>query len=110
MRRPRRGVFLPAALAAILVVAGAATVAQAAEPGGRCVTRQQQRTMAAAHTVTPLAQVMRKVKKRYGGEVLRARLCEKDEKLVYLLTVLARDGKVVRASVDASSGKIAGTP
>jgi hypothetical protein len=84
-------------------------IAPAAE-AGRCLSRQQQRAMAAAHSVTPLSKVMRTVKKRYGGEVLRVRLCQKDEKLVYLLTVLARDGKVVRTSVDAASGRIAGGP
>lgn len=104
-----RGFFLVCCVLAVLLPAGLAAAAPK-DSGPRCLSRQQQKTMAAAHKVTPLAVVMRTVKKRYGGEVLRARLCEKDEKLVYLLTVLARDGKVVRASVDAASGRIAGAP
>jgi uncharacterized membrane protein YkoI len=102
-----RGLVFCVCLLTGAIAAGASTPAMA-DPAPHCLSRQQQKTMAAAHTVTPLSKVMRTVKKRYGGDVLRARLCEKDEKLVYLLTVLARDGKVVRASVDAGSGKMAG--
>jgi uncharacterized membrane protein YkoI len=41
-----------------------------------------------------------------GAEVVRARLCHHGEDLVYVLTVLARDGKVTRTSVDAASGAL----
>ena len=35
------------------------------------------------------------------GTVVRARLCRGEAGLVYVLTVLARDGKVAQISVDA---------
>jgi uncharacterized membrane protein YkoI len=38
--------------------------------------------------------------------VVRARLCESQNGLVYMLTVLARDGKVTRVTVDATSGSV----
>jgi uncharacterized membrane protein YkoI len=38
--------------------------------------------------------------------VVRARLCRQDNGLVYLLTMLTRDGKVVHTVVDATSGKV----
>ena len=45
------------------------------------------------------------LKSRYIGiEVVRARLCDHGKGLVYVLTVLARDGKVGTASMDAASG------
>jgi uncharacterized membrane protein YkoI len=44
------------------------------------------------------------------GEVVRARLCQRPDRLIYLLTVLARDGKVARAVVDASNGAVIGGP
>jgi uncharacterized membrane protein YkoI len=38
--------------------------------------------------------------------VVRARLCREETGLVYLLTLLARDGKVTHTAVDATSGKV----
>jgi len=38
------------------------------------------------------------------GTLVRARLCRRPEGLVYVLTVLAHDGKVVRVVVDAAKG------
>ncbi len=42
------------------------------------------------------------------GTVVRARLCHGPEGLVYVLTVLARDGKVARITVDAVKGTLVG--
>jgi hypothetical protein len=40
-----------------------------------------------------------------GGEVVGARLCRQEPKgLVYVLTVLARNGKVTQARIDAADG------
>jgi uncharacterized membrane protein YkoI len=85
---------------------GAAAASAAVEPAsaaGRCLSRQEQRARIAAKTVVPLAKAARAVKGR-GGDLLRARLCERDGRLVYLLTVLGRGGKVLRVAVDAGSG------
>ena len=41
------------------------------------------------------------------GEVVRARLCAGTKGYTYLLTLLARDGKVTFATIDAESGKLA---
>jgi uncharacterized membrane protein YkoI len=40
------------------------------------------------------------------GELVRARLCQESERLIYLLTVLPRDGKVRRVVVDAKNGAV----
>ncbi len=42
------------------------------------------------------------------GTVVRARLCRSDDGLVYVLTVLAHDGKVARLTVDAVKGTLVG--
>jgi uncharacterized membrane protein YkoI len=47
---------------------------------------------------------MRAVKQH--GEIIHAQLCEQDGRLVYLLTVLGRDGKVGQAIVDAANGSV----
>jgi len=42
------------------------------------------------------------------GAMVRARLCRGKDGLVYVLTVLARDGKVARITVDAVKGTLVG--
>ena len=89
--------------------AASATPATAAAAAGRCFSRQEQRAKTAAHKVVPLSKALRAAKGR-RSELLGVRLCERNGKLVYLLTLLARDGKVVRATVDASNGALVGGP
>lgn len=86
-----------------LLVLGATAAAGAAD---RCLTRNEQKAKTAAHTVVPLSRAMRSV--RQHGEVIHVRLCEHGGRLVYLLTVLGRDGKVAQASVDAANGALIG--
>jgi hypothetical protein len=70
----------------------------------RCLTGNEQRAKTAAHAVIPLSRAMRAV---HGhGEIIRARLCEHGGRLVYVLTVLARDGKVADVGVDAGNGAL----
>ena len=38
--------------------------------------------------------------------MVRARLCHRGGRLVYVLTLLARNGKVTRATVDAANGSV----
>jgi uncharacterized membrane protein YkoI len=42
------------------------------------------------------------------GTVVQARLCRSGDDLVYVLTVLAHDGKVARLTVDAVKGTLVG--
>ena len=42
---------------------------------------------------------------RGSREVVKARLCREQNGLVYLLTLLTRDGKVTQARVDAADGR-----
>ncbi len=84
-----------------LLVLGATAAAHAAD---RCLTGNEQRAKTAAHAVIPLSRAMRAV--RAHGEIIRARLCEHGGRLIYLLTVLARDGKVVEKGVDAGNGAL----
>jgi uncharacterized membrane protein YkoI len=38
--------------------------------------------------------------------LLGVRLCRHGERLVYVLTLLARNGKVMRVSIDAANGEL----
>jgi uncharacterized membrane protein YkoI len=89
-----------------LVVLAAARPAVAADPPA-CLTQDQRRAAVASHRAIPLARAVRDIRRRAAGaEVVGARLCYRGSDLVYMLTVLARDGKVTHASVNAASGVI----
>lgn len=83
-----------------------APVAMAAEVSG-CLTKEQRQAEQQSGRVVPLAWAKRAVP-AHKGEVVGAKLCQRPQGLVYLLTLLARDGKVTRVAVDASSGRLAG--
>ena len=70
-----------------------------------CLSPEERRTAIATHKAVPLARAMHVVKARIAGEVVRARLCRQERVLVYVLTVLAHDGKVTQARVDAADGQ-----
>src|SRR5262245_38988223 len=70
----------------------------------RCLNKEQQRAAIASGKAVALAVAVRAVKRR--GEVVRARLCEGGKGLVYMLTVLSRDGKVAHVTIDATSGSV----
>jgi len=90
-------------LFALLVIAAVGPAAAADPPA--CLSQDQRRAAVASHRAIPLARAMRDVRRRTAGaEVVGARLCYHGTDLVYVLTVLARDGKVLRASVNAASG------
>jgi len=78
-----------------------------AEPAPRaCLTRTEQREAIAERKAIPLASAIRLLRERgRRGEVVRADLCRRDDRLVYELTLLARSGKVTRAVLDAGSGQ-----
>jgi uncharacterized membrane protein YkoI len=76
--------------------------AEAAER--RCLSKEQQQAAIVSGKAVALGVAVKAVKRR--GEVVRARLCESTKGLVYMLTVLARDGKVTRVTVDATSGSV----
>ena len=79
-------------------------IASAAERKG-CLTVQERQAALAARKAVPLGRAMRVAKAKLGGDVVKARLCRQERGLVYVLTVLARDGKVTQARVDAADGR-----
>jgi hypothetical protein len=96
--------LLPATLICGLLVAPAMA---ADAPHRACLNKAEQRAAVASRLAIPLAQV---IKSLHGHgrrtELVRARLCHRGEGLVYVLTLLARNGKVTRATVDAADGKL----
>ena len=79
-------------------------LAAAAERKG-CLSADERRAAITAHKAVPLVRAMHVAKARIAGEVIKARLCRHERGLVYVLTVLAQDGKVTQARVDAADGE-----
>jgi uncharacterized membrane protein YkoI len=87
------------------LLAGPAFAADPPELG--CLSKAEQRAALASHRAISLAKAI-KAAGKHGrrGEVLRARLCHRGEGLIYELTLLARNGKVTRVTVDAVNGEL----
>ena len=97
---------MPAGLWLASTMAFALLAPNAAEAEAvRCLNKEQQRAAIASGRAVRLGVALKAANKR-PAEVVRARLCEGSKGLVYMLTVLARDGKVSRVTVDATSGSV----
>jgi uncharacterized membrane protein YkoI len=97
-------ILLRSVLTGLALGAGAAVCG--AHAADRCLPPNEQKAKTAAHAVVPLSRAMRAVRQR--GEIIHARLCERDGRLVYVLTVLGRNGKVAQAGVEAANGALIG--
>ena len=73
-----------------------------------CLGQKERRAETESGRLVLLAAAMRTAKSRMPGTVVRARLCHGPGGLVYVLTVLARDGKVAQIAVDAVKGSLVG--
>ena len=73
-----------------------------------CLGQKERRAETESGRLVLLAAAMRTAKSRMPGTVVRARLCHGPDGLVYVLTVLARDGKVAQIAVDAVKGSLVG--
>ncbi len=100
-------------LLAVLVLGAIGQPAIAAEASRQesCLTKAEQRAAVDANRAISLGQAIKSLRQyRKHSEVVRARLCSYDEKLVYVLTLLGRSGKVVDATVDAVNGEFHTNP
>ena len=71
-----------------------------------CLSKAEQRAAVAANQAMPLAQAIKILREhRKYSEVVRAQICRREGKLVYVLTLLGRSGKVVSATIDAINGE-----
>ena len=99
---------VPRLLPAVLLLGNMGLSAMAAEASNHesCLTRAEQRAAVDDHKAISLGQAIKSLRQyRKHSEVVRARLCRQNEKLVYVLTLLGRSGKVVSATVDAGNGE-----
>ena len=93
-------------LSVSLAVLAVLLLPAAAQERPQCLAQAEQQAAIAAGEAIPLAAARRMLRQRTGGELVRARLCHEASRLIYLLTVLSRDGKVRRVTVDATNGTV----
>jgi uncharacterized membrane protein YkoI len=98
-------------LAGLPIAAGRAedvteTKAEAPASAKSCLSESEIREEVAAKRVIAQVAALRAARAAGGGEVVRARLCRGEKGLVYAITSLKRDGKVLRIEVDAVTGRL----
>jgi uncharacterized membrane protein YkoI len=102
-------VFLLLGLFAAPLAAPSASAADAVS-GRVCLTKGEQRMAVLSGRAIPLVRAVRVARERgHWGELVRVTLCRRDERLVYVLTLLPRNGRVVRVAVDAGNGDLIGS-
>jgi hypothetical protein len=79
---------------------------QTATTGEGCLNRQEQRLAVVQGRAIRLLFAMRAIRPHDGDELVRAELCRRQSGMVYVLTLLSRNGKVSRAVVDARNGTV----
>jgi len=100
--------LLLVALVATTAVRGEEARTVRTPSGHACLDQKERRAETASGEVVRLAAAIHAAKSRMPGTVVQARLCHGQDGLVYVLTVLARDGKVARIVVDAVKGTLVG--
>ena len=100
--------LLLACVVAITAARGEETRPVRAPSGHACLDQKERRAEIASGAVVRLSAAIHAAKSRMPGTVVQARLCHGQDGLVYVLTVLARDGKVARIVVDAVKGTLVG--
>jgi hypothetical protein len=74
-----------------------------------CLTAAQAREIVTARRLAEPFRVMQTTARHFQAEALRAKLCRRKDELVYEITLLRRDGRVIHVSLNAVSGKIVRT-
>jgi hypothetical protein len=100
------GLCLAAALSIAVPISAVPTPGLAAEPT-HCLSGDEQRAAIVNGKTVPIATVIHSLH-RAPKDVIKAQLCQEPDRLIYKLTLLGRDGKVKRETVDATSGAVVG--
>lgn len=73
--------------------------------GAACLSPSETRAAIARNKLANPMPALRTLARRSQAEPLRSRLCRINERFVYEMTMLRRDGRVVRVFVDAQDGR-----
>jgi len=100
-----RRAFAVAVLAATVAVVCSARAEDPPPAHLQCFTMAQARGKIQAHKLADPFRSMRETALRLQGEPLGAKLCQLGDGLIYEISLLRRDGHIVKIHVDAYSGR-----
>ncbi|HZD30132.1 MAG TPA: hypothetical protein VE779_00580 [Candidatus Angelobacter sp.] len=96
--------------AALLGLALTSTGARAAEAEARlkpvCLNAAETREQAKAHRLLEPFVALKTAAAQLQAEALSARLCHADEKFIYEIILLRRNGRLLHVDMEADSGKL----
>jgi uncharacterized membrane protein YkoI len=87
-----------------LIVCGGGFLSASAESA--CFSAEDTREHVVKHGLVPLHDVVRSARGAAQIDLIAARLCETNGNMVYMITMLGRDGKLLRLTVDARTGTL----
>ncbi len=94
------------AACAVLVSFGPSFGAEAAKPSSSCLNASETRAALDHNKFTDPAAALRSAAAVAHAEPLRSRLCRWNDDYVYEITLLRRDGKVMRVVIKAEDGSL----
>lgn len=71
-----------------------------------CMTIDQARVVQTTENVIDFHKAVKNARAFRSGEVISAKLCRVDHRIMYVLTVMTADSRVIRVAVDAHSGTV----
>ena len=99
--------FIALALACLATLAAAAPgCAQEVEEDECLSSGDMQEAVTSHRVVAPTAAIVLARRAVPNADVLRASLCREPTSLVYRITVLRTDGRLIRVTVDGASGTV----
>lgn len=94
-------------IAALVGLGSVSAMAQGTPGTTGCLSSEQMREAVFAGHAVPANAATRAAREVSAGDVVRVRLCHHEERLVYRVTMLQRDGRVGHVTIDGTSGKVA---
>ena len=94
---------------AVFLACAPALCAEAAKPSPLCLNPADTREALGRNKFTDPASALRSAAAVAHAEPLRSRLCHWNESYVYEITLLRRDGKVMRVLIKAEDGSLVDT-
>jgi uncharacterized membrane protein YkoI len=99
--------FIPVFVTAYLGSSAAARTES--EPDRVCFSTAETREKIVAHGLFEPFRVMRSAASRSQAEAIGVKLCRWGEELVYEMSLLRRDGRVIHVFVNAKTGQVIGS-
>ena len=93
-------------VAVLLELVSVAHAQGAAAPQGCLAPGEMQEVVSSNQIVAPATAVVTARRTVPGADVVRANLCRSGDGLVYVITALRKDGRVVQVMIDAPSGRV----